>query len=259
MRKIIVGNWKMYPSLSDAIVLAGSLRPALEATHGVTVVIAPPTAWLLPVIEHWKHKLPHVHFGAQNVWSDDQGAFTGEISTYLLKDIVSHAIIGHSERRRYLGEQNDDINSKVLSCLRWRVTPILCVGETKQAIGPDGQISQIEWAKIADQLNEGLSGVKKEYLENVVIAYEPVWAIGNGHEATAEYAVAMVERLRAELAKTYGSAADTVHFLYGGSVDSANAGEYLRHKEISGLLVGTASVKAKEFAAICRVAADLAK
>jgi triosephosphate isomerase (TIM) len=259
MRKIIVGNWKMYPSLSDAVVLAGSLRQSLESIHGVTAVLAPPTAWLLPVLEHWKHKMPHVHFAAQNVWSDDQGAYTGEVSAYLLKDIVSYAIIGHSERRRYLGEDNETINDKLLSCLRWRIKPILCVGETKKAVDANGNLAQVEWGKIVEQLEQGLSGVKREYLEDVIIAYEPVWAIGNGNEATAEYAVAMIERLRSELTKQFGTAADTVHFLYGGSVDATNAGEYLRHKEISGLLVGTASVKAKEFASICRIAADLAK
>jgi triosephosphate isomerase len=259
MRKIIVGNWKMYPSLADAIVLAGSLKHSLDSIHGVTAVLAPPTAWLLPVIEQWKHKIPHVHFAAQNVWPDDQGAYTGEISAYLLKNIISYAIVGHSERRRYLGEDNELINDKILSCLRWRIKPIFCLGEMKKTFDGHGNLSQSEWGRILEQLEVGLSGVKKEYLEDVIIAYEPVWAIGTGTEAKAEYVVSMIERLRSELIKQYGTVADTVHFLYGGSVEAANAGEYLRHKEIAGLLVGGASVKAKEFATICQIAADLAQ
>lgn len=255
MKKLIVGNWKMYPTLSDSIVLAGSVRSGLEGIGGVQVVIAPPISWLVPVIEHWKRSLPNVHFGAQNIWPDDQGAFTGEVSAYMLKHMVKYAIVGHSERRN-AGEDDDLISRKVSACLRWRIKPILCVGETRKMISGE-TVDQNEWRKVSKQLSEGLSGVKKDSIDDIVIAYEPVWAIGSSNPATPEYCLKVVERIRSNLKDKYGSAADMVQILYGGSVESSNAAEYLRHPEIAGLLVGGASVKAKEFINICRAASSI--
>lgn len=256
MRKLIVGNWKMYPTLSDSVVLAGSLKHSLEALRGVEVALAPPTAWLMPVLEHWKHKLPQVSFAAQNIWADDQGAYTGEVSAYFLKSIVKYVILGHSERRRYLGESSDLVNQKVLSAMRWRIKPIICVGELKKAIDEKGQIKEKDYQQLVSQLQESCEGIRKEYLSEITIAYEPVWAIG-ASAASAEYVVDVIKRLRQELAKEYGSAADNVRFIYGGSVEASNAGEFLRHSEIQGLLVGSASVKAKEFSQICQIASQI--
>jgi len=256
MKKLIVGNWKMYPNLSDSLVLASSLRNGLEGIGAVETVLAPPNSWLLPIIEHWKRPLPNVTFASQNIWPDDQGAYTGEVSVYLLKHMIKYAIVGHSERRRYLGEDDDLINRKVLACLRWRVKPILCVGETKKLIS-NGVVDQNQWRKITDQLSEGLAGVKKDYLDDVVIAYEPVWAIGSSNPASPEYTLKVFEKIRAFLSDKFGRSADTMRILYGGSVDSENSSEYLRHPEIAGLLVGGASVKAKDFVKICQSASSI--
>ena len=257
MKKLIVGNWKMYPTLSDSLVLAASLKSGLEELSGVDVVLAPPTAWLPMIAEHWKHKLPNVSLGIQNIYPEDQGAYTGEVSAYLVKDVAKYAIIGHSERRRYLREDNELINRKVHSALRWRMTPILCVGEAKKVLDDKGSIvEQYHWTKLVEQLREGISGVKKDRLEEVVIAYEPIWAIGTSNPATAEYTLQVIEKLRDVIGEKYGaSMKDTIKFLYGGSVDTANASEYLRHSQINGLLVGGASVKARSFLTICRHAA----
>jgi triosephosphate isomerase len=254
MRKLIVGNWKMYPTLSDSLVLAGSLKNGLEEINGVEVVIAPPAIWLPSIIEHWRHRLSHVSFGVQNIYPEDQGAYTGEISAYFVKSLAKYAIVGHSERRGYLREDNDLINRKVHSALRWQLRPILCVGEAKKVLSTDGSVIEpYQWAKLVEQLREGVSGVKKDRIDEVVIAYEPVWAIGTANPASADYAGQVVGKLREVLAEKYGaSAAKAVRFLYGGSVDTSNAGEFLLNREIDGLLVGGLSVKAKDFLTICR-------
>ncbi|HUD21007.1 MAG TPA: triose-phosphate isomerase [Candidatus Saccharimonadales bacterium] len=259
MDKIIVGNWKMYPTLSDSSVLTSSLHNSLETIHGAEVIIAPPTVWLMHVIENWKHRVSHVKFAAQNIWPDDQGAFTGETSAYLLKDIVSHVIIGHSERRRYQLEDNDLIREKVQACLKWHIKPILCVGETKKVLNGD-KVDTHQWEKLAEQLEEGLSGVSKAALENVLIAYEPVWAIGTQNPATPEYTVEVIKRMREILAKKYSQeAAETVPILYGGSVSAGNCSDFLRETEIAGLLIGGVSVKAKEFSEICQIASRVGR
>ena len=251
--KIVVANWKMYPTYADAMVLSGAFQSGLEDLKGVEVIIAPPTAWLLPMTESWKTKHSHVSFAAQNIWPEDQGAYTGETSVYMLKNVIKYAIIGHSERRRYQKEDDDLLREKVLACLKWQVKPILCIGEAKKVI-VDGELQEVEWKKLSDQLLEGLAGLNKHQLEDVIIAYEPVWAIGSQNPATAEYTVEVVKRLRKVLAEKFDGAATTVRFLYGGSVGSSNAATYLREDEIAGLLVGGASVKANEFIEICQIA-----
>ncbi len=254
MRKLIVGNWKMYPTLSDALVLATTLKSGLEEVAGVEVVLAPPAIWLPSILEHWKNRLPHVSFAVQNLYPEDQGAYTGEISAYFVKDMVKYAIIGHSERRSYLHEDNDLINRKVHSAFRWQVSPILCVGEAKKVIGQDGTVVEpYHWTKLIEQLRDGVAGLKKDRLDELVIAYEPIWAIGTSSPATAEYAGTVISRLREVIAEKYGAAAaKMVRILYGGSVDPTNASEFLRHREIDGLLVGGVSVKARDFLTICR-------
>lgn len=258
MKKLVVGNWKMYPTLPDSIVLATTLRHALQDISGVEVAIAPPTPWLLPISEAWKHKLPHLRLAAQNIWPDDQGAYTGEVSAYMLKNIVSYAIVGHSERRRYGNEDNELVGEKIQSCLRWGITPILCVGEAKKMVNAEGETDSYQWSRLSEQLLEGLKSVPKEKLAEVVIAYEPVWAVGSHNPAKPEYASQVIRKLRQKLADTHGaSQAEQVRFIYGGSVTAENAGDYLRQSEIAGLLPGNVSVKAKDFLAICRLAATL--
>jgi triosephosphate isomerase len=255
--KTIIANWKMYPTYSDAMVLSSSLQSSLEEIRGVECVIAPPIAWLLPIVENWKTKHPHIHFAAQNIFAEDQGAYTGEMSAYMLRNIIKYAIIGHSERRRHLGEDNEMIREKVVACLKWRITPIFCVGEAKKAL-KDDKLDPYEWEKLTDQLVEGLSGLSPHQLEEVIVAYEPVWAISANSSSKAadpNYASEIISRLRKKLSDKFSSAsASRVRFVYGGSVTPSNASEYLLQPEISGLLVGSVSVKAKDFLNICRVA-----
>lgn len=257
MSKVVVGNWKMFPTLSDSVVLAGALKRGLETLGGVEVVIAPPTAWLIPVHEHWRHRPKHVHFAAQNIWPEDQGAFTGETSAYLLKDIVSYAIVGHSERRAQ-GEDNDLVSRKLHAALKWHLTPVVCIGETKRALFTDGTVDPSQWRRLTDQLSSLLEGISATQLEKIVISYEPVWAVGTSNPANPDYAHKMIERLAGKVAEKYGqTAAGNLRFLYGGSVNASNAVDYLRYPNIAGVMPGSASVKAKEFIRICDEASRL--
>ncbi len=219
-------------------------------------MLAPPTAWLPSILDNWKHKVDHLHLAAQNVWPEDQGAYTGEVSAYMLKDLARYAIVGHSERRRNQHEDDDLVREKVQACLRWRIQPILCVGETKRLLDSEGRIDSYQWQRISSQLMEALHGVKADDLTRIIFAYEPVWAIGNGNNATPEYAEKVIIKLRDRLAEKYGRThANEVRWLYGGSVDPSNTHQLLSRDTIDGLLVGTCSVKAKEFLAICEIAA----
>ena len=257
--KLVVGNWKMYPTMSDSLVLASTLKKNLEELSGVEVVLAPPTAWLVPIMESWKHRLPHLHLAAQNVWSDDQGAFTGEVSAYTLKNLISYAIVGHSERRRFAGETNDLTQQKIHACLQWGIKPILCVGETKKMIDTQGNFDAYQLEKVTEQMLEGLAAVKEDGFSKVVVTYEPVWAISANQAAvvaTPEYTLQVIGKLKEKLAQKFGaSAAGLVRFLYGGSVNADDAAEFLRYPEIGGVLVGSDSVKAADFIKICRMAA----
>lgn len=255
--KLVVGNWKMYPTLSDSLVLAATLKRSFEDLRGVEVVLAPPTAWLVTLVESWKHKLPQVHFAAQNVWPNDQGAYTGETSVYMLKNIVQYAIIGHSERRQYAGEDNDLIHQKVQACLQWGIKPILCVGESKKMIDVKGSFDNYQLGIVSEQLLEGVSAAKKDNFSKVAVAYEPIWAIGTNNPATAEYTCQVIAKLKEKLTEKFGvGSAEMVKFLYGGSITTANVADFLQYSEIDGLLAGGVSVKAKEFIQICRLAAQ---
>jgi len=255
--KLIIANWKMYPTLSDSLVLAPSLRSSLAEVKGVEVVIAPPLAWLVSVVESWRGSVPHISFAAQNVWPEDQGAFTGESSAYLLKNMVKYALVGHSERRHLQEESNDLVNEKLMSCLRWQIRPILCVGEEKKIFNSQGQSDDKQLDNLTKQLSDGLYGVKEEDMDRVVIAYEPVWAIGTSNPATGEYAARVIAVLRDQVAKKYSRAtAGKARFLYGGSVSPSNTDQFLREEGVDGLLVGSVSVKSRDFVSICRAAAQ---
>src|SRR3989344_2392615 len=258
LTKLIVGNWKMYPTLSDSLVLAAGFKKSLEDIRGVEIVLAPPMAWLVPVIESWKHQLPHVHFAAQNIWPNDQGAYTGEVSAYMLKNIVQYAIVGHYERRQYAGEDNDLVHQKIQACLQWGIRPILCVGEGKKMIDSQGNFDSYQLGKVTEQLLEGISAAKKDNFDKVTVAYEPIWAIGTGEAATAAYTLQVITKLKEKLVEKFGDQpASQVRFIYGGSVTATNVGEFLRIPEIGGVLAGGVSVKAQEFIKICQIAAKL--
>jgi len=166
--------------------------------------------------------------------------------------------VGHSERRQYGGEDNDLTHQKVQACLKWGIKPILCVGETKKIIDENGKIDQHQFDKLTDQLIEGISPANTDDLNKVIVAYEPVWAIGTKNPASPDYAAKIIEMLTNKLAEKYNEkAAAQVRFLYGGSVSKTNATDFLHQENIDGILAGGVSIKANDFIEICKIAAKL--
>ncbi|HLB95947.1 MAG TPA: triose-phosphate isomerase [Patescibacteria group bacterium] len=258
-RPLVIGNWKMNTTLADAVVLASTIKRAAEDLDSVEIVLCPPFVWLVPLTETLEHRPRNLHLGAQNMWFAEKGAMTGEISPLMLKDLVKYVILGHSERRSHFGESNALINDKIHAALHYGIIPVVCVGElSKPAEGKKarGRPPLIETkSNILYQLKKFLEGVSAEKAEKIVVAYEPVWAIGTGSPATGGYAAEMISQLRRVFAKKYGQGlAERVRILYGGSVDAKNASEFLYQPEIDGVLAGGASLKTKEFIAICQEA-----
>lgn len=261
-RPLIVGNWKMNLSLSDAHVLAKVVKNSIEKFPQIEVAICPPFPWLVPIKEELS--LSPLKLGAQNIHPEAEGPFTGEISSMMLKGIAEYVLVGHSERRSHFKEDNHFVNLKVLECLRTYLKPILCVGEEKK-LNLDGLTQQgIEQrffhSKIAEEIKKGLKGVKGETWRNITVAYEPVWAIGTGNNAEGRYAGLIAHLIRDLLINIAGETlGQTVRILYGGSVNKKNVIDYALEVEIDGLLVGGASLKASEFLGICEVIAKHSK
>jgi len=263
-KPIIIGNWKMHTTLADAMVLTESFLHGLERIEGVDVIICPPFIWLYPVKEALGGGGPeNLQLGAQNVFTEEDGAYTGEISIGMLKGLVRHVIVGHSERRYKIGQGESDemINKKLKLVLAHGLHPILCVGERVRQVKRGRGRPRLEHGKdIVEQLKAGLLGVEPGEINRVVIAYEPVWAIGTGDPATGEYANNEIKRLRDALGKWYGSEiAENTRIVYGGSTDSENAPEFLDQPEVDGLLPGGSSLKASEFILMCKEAATAKK
>lgn len=242
---LVAGNWKMNPpTVAEAVALAEALREPLGAVDGVARVVCPPFVALSAVAEALNGS--PIRVGAQNMHPEPKGAFTGEVSGAMLQGLCSHALVGHSERRHLLGERDDFINAKVLAALGLGLTPVLCIGETLEERDA-GDASAV----VDRQLRLGLASVSPEAVAGVVIAYEPVWAIGTGRAATAEIAQEMIGGIRAWLSSLAGaSTAGQVPLLYGGSVSAANAGELAAQPDIDGALVGGASLQAGDFVRI---------
>ncbi len=248
MRKpLIAGNWKMYKNNEEALELARELDPLVASLEGVEVAVCPPFTALGDVSRLLGELGSTIRLGAQDVYPEKEGAFTGEISPSMLQALgVIYVIVGHSERREIIGEKDDFVSAKLRAVLDGGMAPILCVGETleeREAGGAD--------AKVEGQMRAGLAGVKAGETATVVIAYEPIWAIGTGKTATPDDAQEMNSFIRRWLAGTYGEeAAASVRVLYGGSVKPDNAVELMSMQDIDGALVGGASLKAADFAAI---------
>ena len=239
---MIAGNWKMNTTLAEASALVKEMREELESITGVETVLCPPFL-SLPLVKELLVGLS-IKVGAQNMHFEEQGAYTGEISPLMLSGICEYVILGHSERRQYFGETDEVVNGKIRAALAVELTPILCVGE---------QLEQKEAGKteevVTRQVRGALNGI--ESLIGMVIAYEPVWAIGTGRAETGEGANAIIAIIRNTVARLYGEgSAQEIRILYGGSVTAANIAEYVRQSEIDGALVGGASLKAKEFLTI---------
>ena len=237
-RKIIAGNWKMNKTPSEAVELVNMLKP-LCANDDVDVVFCVPAIDIIPAVEAAKDS--NIAIGAENMYYEESGAYTGEISPAMLVDAgVKYVVIGHSERREYFGETNQDVNKKVLKAFEHGITPIMCCGES---------LEQREQGVTVDfvrqQVKEGFYGVTADQAKTAVIAYEPIWAIGTGKTATTEQAQEVCAAIRACIAEIYDDAtAAAIRIQYGGSVNGNTAPELFAQADIDGGLVGGASLKA---------------
>jgi len=246
-RYIVAGNWKMHKNRDEAVNLALALVPLVSDVRSVDVVLCPPFTALYPVGEILQGS--GLLLGAQNMHDEDEGAFTGEVSpTMLAKLGVSHVILGHSERRQYFGETDAFVNRKARSALRHGLVPIICVGETLDEREAD-HTEQV----VSQQLDGSLDGLEITDPESLVIAYEPIWAIGTGRTATPEQAQDVHAFIRARLTHFFGiETAGKMRIQYGGSVKPENAAELMAQPDIEGALVGGASLKPDSFAAIVK-------
>lgn len=246
---IVAGNWKMNKTVAEARELVSALVPKVAEMDAVKVVLCPPATALVPV--HALLAGTEIGLGTQNMHWEESGAYTGELAPAMVAEFGQYVILGHSERRAYFGETDETVNKKVLAAQAKGLMPIVCVGESLD----ENEAGHTETV-VSRQIQEDLQGVSPE----LVIAYEPIWAIGTGRAATAELANDTIKVVRAELAKIFGAAAEDIRILYGGSVKGSNAADYFSQSDIDGALVGGASLKPDDFAAIAAAAqAEAAK
>jgi triosephosphate isomerase len=248
MRKpFIAGNWKMNKNIKEALELVNSLKRELIDIEEVEIVVCPPFTALSDVSELLIDS--NIKLGAQDVYWEKEGAFTGEISPLMLKDSgCCYVIIGHSERRKYFFETDETVNKKIKAALNFGLRPIFCLGETLEERENKETINVVK-----RQLEGGLLGLKNSDISNLVIAYEPVWAIGTGKTATPQQAQEVHGFIREFITKRYGETiAQNLLILYGGSVKPANTKELMTEPDIDGMLVGGASLESNSFAQIVK-------
>jgi triosephosphate isomerase len=244
-RPIIVGNWKMHKTTAEAVTLVQALKASVADIHDVDIGVAPPFTALSAVAEVLRGST--VFVAAQNLHWEPQGAFTGEVSAAMLTDVgCQRVIIGHSERRQYFAETDATVNKKLRAALNAELDPILCVGETLEQRENNATFGVLE-----QQIRQGFAEIAATGLPRVVIAYEPIWAIGTGKTATPEQAQEVHAFLRSLLGTLYGKAlADQVRIQYGGSVNAGNIQTLMTQPDVDGALVGGASLDASSFAQI---------
>ncbi|MEX0668465.1 MAG: triose-phosphate isomerase [Candidatus Saccharimonadales bacterium] len=242
-KPIVIGNWKMHLSVNQSRDLAEKLEDSLaDLVERAEVVLCPSAIALHDV----SSASPSLSIGVQNIYFADEGAYTGEISASQVKDLVQYAIIGHSERRHNFGETNEMVARKTAAALRSGITPIVCVGETAQE-RHHGETTQV----INDQLSTGLTMITASEAKDIIIAYEPVWAIGTGENAKEDDVISAAATIRSTTAQMFGADATSgIRVIYGGSVNGDSAGSYLNIDSINGLLVGGASLNDHEFTKI---------
>ncbi len=248
-RPMVAGNWKMYKTVAEARKLVVEMLPELTSIDSVEIVLCPPFTALLSVAAMLEGT--SIGTGAQNMHWENAGAFTGEVAAPMVAEFCKYVIIGHSERRAYFGDTDTTVNRKVMAAIASNLVPIVCVGETLEE-NEAGSTSDV----VTRQVEEGLQGIDPKSIATMVIAYEPVWAIGTGRAATAEGANHVIgDVIRAQLERSYGEGvSQAVRILYGGSVKAGNAGEFFDQPDVDGALVGGASLKASEFIAIVKAA-----
>lgn len=244
---LVAGNWKMNKTVGEAVELVTQLKQKLSDVRNREIVVCPPFTSLVVTKEVLKNS--NIKLGAQNMYFEKSGAFTGEVSPLMLKDVgVEYVIIGHSERRQYFGETDESVHKKMKVAFENSIIPIVCVGETLQQREKNEAFSVIE-----KQVKVGVAGLSAEQSKKLVIAYEPVWAIGTGKTATPQQAEEVHAFIRKLYTEIYGKdAAESVRILYGGSVKPDNVSEIMRQPDIDGALVGGASLKADDFIKLVR-------
>jgi triosephosphate isomerase len=246
---MIAGNWKMNTTVSEAVELVNEMRWELDQIVNVDKVICPPFISLALIKELIKGST--IKLGAQNLYFEEKGAYTGEISPLMLAELCEFVIVGHSERRHYFNETIEVVNKKVKAALKVGLKPILCIGE---------KLEENEAGKTEEVLIKQLSSpsAKIYYFSGLTLAYEPVWAIGTGRAATGKQANETIGFIRRHISKQYGKGiAEEVRILYGGSVTANNIAEFMQQPEIDGALVGGASLKADEFLSIVRQTSEI--
>ncbi len=248
---IIAGNWKMHKTVAEAFTLVEEMREELAQIRGVEKVLCPPFTAL-----YYASGLlqgTDIGLGAQNMYWEEKGAFTGEISPRMVRELCQYVIIGHSERRKYFGETDETVNRKVRTAFAHGLTPIICVGENLEQ--NEAGLTE-EW--VSGQVAAALDGLTGTQVETLIIAYEPIWAIGTGKPATGPGANAIIgEVVRGTVASLFGEQiAQAMRVQYGGSVKPENIVEFMSQPEIDGALVGGASIVAEKFIAITRFAAE---
>jgi len=241
----MAGNWKMNNSCAESVELVSQLKAMLADSKEIDIVVAPPFTALGAVATVLKES--PIGLAAQHVFWEETGAFTGEISTAMLKDVgCRYVIIGHSERRQYFSETDETVNKRLTAALKASLIPIVCIGESLAEREAEKALAVIE-----QQLKGGLKGLSLEEMENVIIAYEPVWAIGTGKTATPDQAQEVHHFIRDLIARIFSKAiAESTSILYGGSVKPDNVDQLMAQPDIDGALVGGASLKADAFARI---------
>ncbi|MDE0298683.1 MAG: triose-phosphate isomerase [Candidatus Poribacteria bacterium] len=246
---IVVANWKLNKTVGEAVEFTSALKGMVSGVDGVEVVVTPAFTALNAVASTLSGS--NIHLSAQDVFWADNGAFTGEISPAMLKDVgCEYVIIGHSERRQYFGETNESVNKKVKAALSYDLRPIVCVGESLE----DREAGRTE-SVIDNHVRNGIAGISPEAMQSAVIAYEPVWAIGTGVTATPDQAQDAHLVIRSLLSELYSvELAAQVRIQYGGSVKPENTSELMTQPDVDGALVGGASLEVESFAAIARLA-----
>ena len=243
-KKIIAGNWKMNMTPSEAVELINTLKPLVQ-TEEADVVFCVPAIDIIPAVEAAKGS--NIQIGAENLYFEEKGAFTGEISPEMLTDAgVKYVVIGHSERRQYFNETDETVNKKVKKALAYDITPIMCVGESLEE-------REAEKTKeiVKDQTMKGLEGLTNEQVSSLVIAYEPIWAIGTGKTASSQDANEVIAYIREVVKDMYSEeVSEEVRIQYGGSVKPSNVEEIMNESDIDGALVGGASLEASDFTAL---------
>jgi len=246
MKPIIIANWKCNPlDLSEAKSLFGAMKRISGAAKGVEIVVCPP----FPFLSEARNYLGHFNLGSQDCFWEKSGPYTGEVSPDMLKNLgCKYVIAGHYERRRWLGEDNEKINRKIRAAISVKLTAVYCIGETKEERERDETSQKIEM-----QIREGLISITKKEIQNIILAYEPVWAIGSGKPCEIDEAMSMNLLIRKILSNIYNrSISAGMKIIYGGSVDRADAGDYTKSAGFQGLLVGGASLDSLKFSKIIK-------